>query len=77
VWAPLNSFFQAGDSATQTQALREALPRWQGSGNLVLVTHQVNIGALTGESPAMGELLLTRPDGPVGSVWPVLARWGG
>ena len=30
--------------------------------NWVLVTHQVNITALTGEHPAMGELFLTRAD---------------
>jgi hypothetical protein len=28
----------------------------QAPGNLVLVTHQVNISALTGQFPAMGEI---------------------
>lgn len=74
VWAALNSFFQTGDATAQTQAVREALPRWPGPGNLVLVTHQVNISALTGETPAMGELFLIRPDGLGGDTWRVLAQ---
>ena len=31
---------------------------WRGPGPLVLVTHQVNISALTGEGPAMGEAFI-------------------
>jgi hypothetical protein len=34
----------------------------------VLVTHQVNITALTGEGPAMGEALVLAPAGPAGFV---------
>jgi hypothetical protein len=34
--------------------------------NLMLVTHQVNVTALTGENLAMGEVLVTRP-GPASS----------
>nr|WP_267869665.1 histidine phosphatase family protein [Massilia agrisoli] len=34
------------------------------AGNLVLVTHAQNIGALTGESVASGEMLVVRLDGP-------------
>ena len=60
VWAALNSFFQGqGDETTQTAAvmsrLRQTPPR-----NTLLVTHQVNISALTGQSTAMGEVLLCR-----------------
>ncbi len=60
VWPALNSFFQGqGDQATQTAAvmarLRQTPPR-----NTMLVTHQVNISALTGQSTAMGEVLLCR-----------------
>jgi broad specificity phosphatase PhoE len=60
VWPALNSFFQGqGDEATQTAAvmarLRQTPPR-----NTMLVTHQVNISALTGQSTAMGEVLLCR-----------------
>jgi broad specificity phosphatase PhoE len=60
VWPDLNSFFQGqGDEATQTTAvlarLRQTPPR-----NTMLVTHQVNISALTGRGTAMGEVLLCR-----------------
>ncbi len=60
VWPALNSFFQGqGDEANQTAAvmarLRQTPPR-----NTMLVTHQVNISALTGQSTAMGEVLLCR-----------------
>lgn len=78
LWAPLNSFFQAGDGAAQTQALQAELQPWQGPRNLVLVTHQVNMSTLTGEYPAMGELFLLRPSGHMPDQtqgrWPVLAR---
>ena len=36
----------------------------RGSGNVVLVTHAVNIAALTGVSPASGEMIVTRLAGP-------------
>jgi phosphohistidine phosphatase SixA len=74
VWTPLNSFFQSGDGAQQIPALRAALSRWPGPGNLVLVTHQVNMSSLTGEYPAMGELFVTRPDPRHREPWRVLAR---
>ena len=37
-----------------------------GPGTLALVTHQVNITALTGAVPAMGEALVLAPGGPSG-----------
>jgi phosphohistidine phosphatase SixA len=51
-----NSFFndRATESA-QAVAAREQLGAWRGTGVLVVVTHQVNIVALTGVSPASGE----------------------
>jgi len=60
----LNSFFQnRGDRDAQTEAL-DALLRETG-GRLMLVTHFVNIRALTGESAGSGEVLVIRatPDG--------------
>jgi phosphohistidine phosphatase SixA len=74
VWEPLNSFFQSGGGSQQIQALRTALPQWPGPGNLVLVTHQVNMSSLTGEYPSMGELFLTRPHPQAREPWRVLAR---
>ncbi|MDH5286485.1 MAG: histidine phosphatase family protein [Betaproteobacteria bacterium] len=68
-YAPLDSFF--GDrsrEAAQTAALRERIRSHRGPGTLVLVTHQVNITALTGEGPAMGEALVLAPAGPAGFV---------
>jgi broad specificity phosphatase PhoE len=66
VWAPINSFFQQGDNANQTREVLQALHTLKPPRNLVLVTHQVNISALTGTFTAMGEMLLTRP-GQIGS----------
>ena len=46
-------------------ALFDYLPKRPASGgNLVLVTHALNISALTGESVASGEMLVVRLDGP-------------
>lgn len=58
-----NSFFQedAGQARRQTEAARAALAAWRGPGVLVVVTHQVNITALTGVFPASGEGVVVRP----------------
>ena len=60
---PLNSFFsdRSGETA-QTDALRAHIAQWRGPGVLVLVTHQVNITALTGRSVAVGEALVLQPE---------------
>jgi phosphohistidine phosphatase SixA len=51
-----NSFFSdRSNEAAQTAAARKQLLAWRGTGVLVVVTHQVNITALTGISPASGE----------------------
>jgi hypothetical protein len=67
VWPALNSFFSATDAQTlqseQTHRLRAALGSLPAGQFEVWVTHQVNITALTGESPAMGEGLLISADG--------------
>lgn len=57
--APLNSFFQ--DISTrdqQTAATRDLIA--ETAGRLMLVTHQVNISALTGQSTRSGEILIIR-----------------
>ena len=57
----LNSFFAHPDrNDAQTQALRQWLRRQDSSRHLVLVTHQVNITALTGVYPASGEVVVVR-----------------
>ncbi|WP_422103280.1 histidine phosphatase family protein [Vreelandella sp.] len=58
----LNSFFRGrGDQVAITQAARERMEAWQGPGNLLLVTHQVNITALTGGGVSSGEMVVVRP----------------
>jgi len=60
--APLDSFFSERDQEpAQTQALRQIIEDWRSTGVLVLVTHQVNITALTGIFPSEGEMLVLRP----------------
>ncbi len=73
------SFFDNPARAeAQTREARALLRQWQTSrparGQLVVVTHQVNITALTGIHPASGEGVLLRwgPDGwqPAGRIAP-------
>ncbi len=59
--ASLNSFFEDRRTGpAQTQALRNRMLAWRGPGALVLVTHQVNIGALTGRPAPVGEGVVLR-----------------
>jgi phosphohistidine phosphatase SixA len=59
---PLDSFFVGRQQEeAQTQALRQIVETWRSKGVLVLVTHQVNITALTGVFPSEGEMLVLRP----------------
>jgi phosphohistidine phosphatase SixA len=61
VWAPLNSFFDdRSTAAMQTQELRTAMRALGANEVWLWVTHQVNITALTGVVPAMGEGLALR-----------------
>lgn len=57
----LDSFFR--DRSTrdaQTDAIREIVKSWQGPGALIMVTHQVNISALTGQFTRQGEVIVMR-----------------
>ena len=61
ILAPLNSFFQnLSNEERQTNAIRN----WINSQNLdkpiILVTHQVNITALTGVYPSSGEIVVLK-----------------
>lgn len=63
-WPPLDSFFDdPGRAPEQTAAVRRLVAGWREAGTLVLVTHQVNVAALTGISPAQGELVVLTPRG--------------
>jgi len=58
----LDSFFSERDrQEAQNLAVRRLVDEWRGSGVLVLVTHQVNITAITSVFPAEGEILVLRP----------------
>lgn len=72
---PLNSFLAKADSeSAQTRALRKLVEGWRSrDGVLALVTHQVNITALTSIFPEEGEILVLRPKDS-GSGFEVLAR---
>ena len=61
--AALDSFFEErGGGAEQTRRLRNLVEGWAGrAGTLVLVTHQVNITALTGVFPEEGATVVIRP----------------
>jgi broad specificity phosphatase PhoE len=75
VWPALNSFFQGqGDADVQTREVLSAVAGLRQPSNWMLVTHQVNITALTGEFLAMGELFATRPDPATPGRLKVLAR---
>ena len=43
-----------------TAGARALIAKWTGSGNLLVVTHGANILALTGISPASGEIVVVR-----------------
>lgn len=65
----LDSFFaERRPREARTTALRRLLADWTGPGALVLVTHQVNITALTGVFPASGALLLVYTGARAGTV---------
>lgn len=57
-----NSFFRLSGEARdrQTAQARAILSAWRGPGALVVVTHQVNISALTGASAVSGEGVVVR-----------------
>jgi broad specificity phosphatase PhoE len=62
-WPALDSIFRdRSREAAQTREVRELI-RGHSGGTLVLVTHQVNITALTGLYPDEGEMLVLTPRG--------------
>ena len=57
-----NSFFDESDvAAERTRIARQLLSSWRGPGVLVVVTHQVNITALTDIVPSSGEGIVVKP----------------
>jgi broad specificity phosphatase PhoE len=66
-WEPLSSFFDFPDrEADYSARVRRRIGSYgarKRAGNVVMVTHNVNIAALTRLSVATGEMVLVRPDG--------------
>lgn len=64
-----NSFFGQGaqERDAQTERARRVLREWKGPGVLVVVTHQVNITALTGHGAMSAEGVVVQPtaEGPL------------
>ena len=66
VWPALNSSFRDRISQpAQTEVVRQALSRIPAQQFEVWVTHQVNISAITGQGPAMGEGFILDRQGQV------------
>ena len=66
-WEPLSSFFDfLHREAEFTESVKKRISgygRRNPGGNVVMVTHTVNIAALSGLSVAQAEMVLMRPDG--------------
>jgi len=63
-WPALDSFFRdRWREPEQTRAVRARIGGRPAHENLILVTHQVNITALTGIFPASGEFIVLTPLG--------------
>lgn len=61
---PLDSFFgNPSAEAEQTAAVLAEIRSFTGPGNMVMVTHQVNITALTGVVPREAEAVIVTPQG--------------
>jgi len=69
-WMPLASFFDFPDrDAEYTESVKKRIGAYSSrnmGGNIVMVTHNVNIAALTKLSVATGEIVVVRPDGCCG-----------
>ena len=64
LWEAVNSTFRDKSlEPERTRRVRELLAERPAQGNLVLVTHQLNIGAAVGVYPAEGELVVVTPLG--------------
>ncbi|HUP96797.1 MAG TPA: histidine phosphatase family protein [Usitatibacter sp.] len=66
-WSPLSSFFDfPHQEAEFTERVKKRIggyARRKPAGNVIMVTHNVNIAALSKHSVATGEMVLMRPDG--------------
>lgn len=69
-WTPLSSVFEAPDRDREyTERVKKRIGTYSSremKGNVVMVTHNVNIASLTKLSVAPGEMVVVRPDGCCG-----------
>ena len=69
-WTPLSSVFEAPERDREyTERVRKRIGTYSSrdmKGNVVMVTHNVNIASLTKLSVAPGEIVVVRPDGCCG-----------
>jgi broad specificity phosphatase PhoE len=69
-WTPLSSVFDAPDRDVEyTERVKKRIGTYSSremKGNVVMVTHNVNIASLTKLSVAPGEMVVVRPDGCCG-----------
>ena len=66
--AEFDSFFaDRSTESEQTAAARKRIANFRGPGNLFIVTHQVNMTALTGAFPGQGEAFVVKAD-PAGKI---------
>ena len=59
----LDSFFLPTERqarSTRTQQAMDFIQRWSGAGNLLLITHQVNITALVNRTIGSGDMVVVR-----------------
>jgi phosphohistidine phosphatase SixA len=65
-----NASVLQGRSAALASGARQIIGSWRGPGALLVVTHGVNIAALTGVRPAQGEMVIVKaePGGKVRSI---------
>lgn len=63
-WSALGNLFGRREAAdAQVAGMRKRIGAYRGRGNLVLVTHGSTTAALTGVSPAQGEIVIVTPRG--------------
>jgi phosphohistidine phosphatase SixA len=74
---PIDSFFEDRDDAPRQTAAVQAFLGDLGDRTIVLVTHQVNITALTGIFPKSGEIIVAKPGGDASGDLVVVGRLAG
>lgn len=74
-WPPLDNIWDdRSREPAQSAEVRKRIKAWARPGALALVTHGVNIAALTGITPVEGEVVVLKPD-PAGD-FKVVGRIG-